>query len=371
MKKLNVCLVSLTVAPDSQDGAAKFIRGVFDYLNKQEYINIKLITAKWNKKLDIPNIIQLKIIKKSFLWIPQFIFKTLKLIRNQQYDIIHGNGPKGALPFILLSNRKKFISTLHDLGPFETKFSLIPLEKYLFRWVAKKAIIITTCSNSVRKEIKHYIPEINIKKIFNLYSAIENKFKPYPKEAQELKKRMGIKGPVLLYIGRIASYKGVNDIITAYRSAKKIIPNLNLIIGGKPDFYMEKIYENWKRKYNDIYFLGFLPEEVIPFYYSMADIFITYSYAAEGFGLTPVEAIACGTPVICSSLPAFKEVLQDNAIYVPPKSPSLLAAEIINLINDEDKRTEMVNKAQHFIRRYSWDSVGKKLQEIYEIFLTH
>jgi len=182
---------------------------------------------------------------------------------------------------------------------------------------------------------------------------------------------MGIKGPVLLYIGRIASYKGVNDIITAYRSAKKIIPNLNLIIGGKPDFYMEKIYENWKRIYNDIYFIGFIPEEVIPFYYSMADIFITYSYAAEGFGLTPVEAIACGTPVICSSLPAFKEVLQDNAIYVPPKSPSLLAAEIINLINDEDKRTEMVNKAQHFIRRYSWDSVGKKLQEIYEIFLTH
>ena len=46
----------------------------------------------------------------------------------------------------------------------------------------------------------------------------------------------------------------------------------------------------------------------------MADIFITYSYAAEGFGLTPVEAIACGTPVICSSLPTFKEVLQDNAI---------------------------------------------------------
>ena len=226
MKKLNICLVSLTVAPDSQDGAAKFIRGVFDYLNKQDQFNVKLITAKWNENLNLPNIIQLKIIKKSFLWIPQFIFKTLKLIKKQHFDIIHGNGPKGSLPLIFLSNKKKFLSSLHDLGPFEAKFSLNFLEKYLFQWVAKKAIIITTCSNSIKNEIKHYIPNININKISNLYSAIEDKFKPYPKEAQELKKKMGIDGPILLYIGRIASYKGVEDIISAYRIAKKINPNL-------------------------------------------------------------------------------------------------------------------------------------------------
>ncbi len=371
MKKLNICLISLTVAPDSQDGSAKFIKGVFDYLNKQDHINVKLISAKWNIKLNDPNIIQIKVIKKSFLWIPQFIVKVRKFIKRQSFDIIHGNGPKGSLPLVLLSRKRKFISTLHDLGPFETKFSIIPLEKYLIKRAAKKATLLTTCSNSIRQEIKNTINGINIDKIHNLYSAIEDKFKPYPREAQKLKEKLGINGPIILYIGRIALYKGVDDIISAYKSAKQQIPNLTLILGGKPDFSMEKMYQEWKRTYDDIHFLGFISEEEIPLYYSMADVFIIYSYAAEGFGLTPVEAIACGTPVICSSLPAFKEVLQDNAVFVPPNNPKLLAKEIINLINDEDKRSKMIEKAQQFIKRYTWDSVGKNLEEVYRKLLTN
>ncbi|MBY8992848.1 MAG: glycosyltransferase, partial [Candidatus Lokiarchaeota archaeon] len=105
---------------------------------------------------------------------------------------------------------------------------------------------------------------------------------------------------------------------------------------------MEKYYKIWQQRYKDIYFLGYVSVDQIPAYYSMGDIFINYSYAAEGFGLTPIEAIACGTPVICSALPAFKEVLQDHAIYVPPRNPSLLAKEIIKLIKNEEKRLQMV-----------------------------
>ena len=101
----------------------------------------------------------------------------------------------------------------------------------------------------------------------------------------------------------------------------------------------------------------------------MADVFVTYSHASEGFGLTPIESIACGTPVICSSLLAYKEVLKDNAIFVPPKTPHLLAEEIKQLINDEPKRAKIVKKAQHFIKRYTWNAVGNKLERLYEKFL--
>ena len=134
---------------------------------------------------------------------------------------------------------------------------------------------------------------------------------------------------------------------------------------------MEKKYFEWKATYKDICFIGLVPENEIPYYYSMADIFITYSYASEGFGLTPIEAIACGTPVICSSISVYKEILQDNAIFVPPKKPLLLSNEIIKLIKDEEKQSMMVEKAQKFVKRYTWDSVGKKLEEIYENFLDY
>jgi glycosyltransferase involved in cell wall biosynthesis len=205
--------------------------------------------------------------------------------------------------------------------------------------------------------------------MFNLYSAIEKKYKPLPEKALELKEKLNIKGPVLLYIGRIAKYKGVDHIIKAYQIAKEEIPNLNLVIGGKPDFSMEKIYQEWKKIFKDIHFVGFVSEEEIPIYYSMGDIFVTYSYASEGFGLTPIEAIACGTPVVCSSIDAYKEVLQDNAILVPPKKPQQLANEIVKLLKDEVGRIELIEKAQKFIKRYTWDAVGKKLEEVYMKFL--
>ena len=101
----------------------------------------------------------------------------------------------------------------------------------------------------------------------------------------------------------------------------------------------------------------------------MGDIFITYSHASEGFGLTPIESIACGTPVICSSLLAYKEVLKDNAVFVEPKSPKKLAMEITRLLKNDDLRKGLVEKAQKFIKRYTWDEVGGKLLKVYNLFL--
>ncbi|MHA1985082.1 MAG: glycosyltransferase family 4 protein [Promethearchaeota archaeon] len=367
MEKLNICLVSLTIAPDSHDGAGKSFRGIFDYLRKQGH-NVKLITGKWNIDLNDPDIIQFDLIRKRFLWAPQFILKAVKYINSHDFDIIHGNAPKGTLP-IILSKKKKFITTIHDLGPFETKFTKIPIEKQLIKLALQRASFITTVSNFIKREIKYFVPKVNKDKICVHYNGIDEKFQPYPKEAEILKERLNINGPVLLYIGRIAFYKGVDDIIAAYRLAKKEIPDLNLVIGGTPDFQMEKKYEEWKIKYRDIHLVGFIEEQELPYYYSMGDVFVTYSFASEGFGLTPIEAIACGTPVICSSMIAYKEILQDNAIFVQPRRPQQLAREIVRVLKDKSIANDIIKNTQQFITRYSWNSVGEKLEKIYFKFM--
>ncbi|TFF88007.1 MAG: hypothetical protein EU550_02125, partial [Promethearchaeota archaeon] len=94
MRKLNICLVALTIPPDSQNGEAKFFRGIFEYLRKRH--NVKLITAKWKYELQDPDIIQINIIRKRFLWFPHFNLGVIKYLRKYNFDIIHGNGPKGA-----------------------------------------------------------------------------------------------------------------------------------------------------------------------------------------------------------------------------------------------------------------------------------
>jgi len=363
MRKLRICLVSFKIPPDSQDGTAKTFKGIYNYLKSKGH-KVKLITGKWKYDIKDPDIIQIDIINKRFMWIFPFYLGVIKYLKSHDFDIIHGNNPKGILP-IIIANKKKFISMIHDLG----YFTKIPFEKFLIKYIAKNSTFITVPSTQIKNSLLKTFQSLNPNKIFNLYNAIEENFKPYPEKAEKLKEKLGLQGPVLVYIGRISFYKGVHDIIKAYYLAKKKIGDLNLVIGGLPDFKTQKQYEFWKSKYHEIKFVGFIPPDQLPIYYSMGDIFITYSFAFEGFGLTPVEAIACGTPVICSSLPVFKEVLGDNALFIPPKNPKLLAKAIMKLLEDDERRKELVQNAQEFIKRYSWNAVGKKLEKVYMRFL--
>ena len=369
MNKLKICFISLKVAPDGTDGEAIVIRKIYDILKSKGY-DITLLTGKWERKLKDPNIIQFKIIRKQFFWFPQFTLKIIRYLRNHDFDIILGNSPKSSLP-IILSGKKRFITYIHDLGSFETSLTKIPVEKYLTSYVANKATYILTVSNFIKKQFRKFLPKVNYKKIHNVYNGIDNYFRPYPKKANKIKEQLGIEGNIILYIGRIAQYKGIDDIIKAYYLAKKQIPNLNLVIGGLPDFKTKEKYNQWKQNYKDIHFIGFIPNKKLPYYYSLGDIFITYSFASEGFGLTPIEAIACGTPVICSSIPAYKEVFKDNVIFVKPRSPQLLSKEIINLLKDDNKKEQLTKKAQNFIKIYSWKKVAQKIEEIFNKFLSY
>ena len=219
-------------------------------------------------------------------------------------------------------------------------------------------------AQSARKEISHYM-DVNLDKIEVVSVGVGSEFKPVPQKGQELKEKLGIKGPVMFYVGRIAFYKGVEDILKAYKIAKKEIPDLKCVIGGKPTLKMETAVEQWKHDNPDVIFTGIIPVEDLPIYYSMADMFITYSYASEGFGITPVESLSCGTPVICSNLSAYKEVLQDQAVFVEPQNPKILAKNIIDQAKNPEIGLEKVRTAGHLLQNYSWKEVVNRIESVY------
>ncbi len=363
MFNLKICLISIKIAPDCERTG---FEGIYEYLINSGY-DVKLLTGKWNYELADSNIMQYNILRNRYLWAPEFILRVAKYLRSHHFDIIHGNKPKGCLP-ILASNKKRFISTIHDLGPFETYYTLGSIQRIFLSQVVKKSTLITVPSYHTKKGLKKVVPNISSNKIEVIYNGIDRKFHPYPYEAKKLKEKLNIRGPILLYLGRIAKYKGVNDIIEAYNVTKKKIPNVNLIIAGEPDFEMEKIYETWKQNFKDIYFTGFISDNLVPIYYSMADILIAYSSGGEGFGNTPLEALACDSPVICSDLEVYKEILDDSAIYVPPKRPDLLSKQIIYLLENNDIKQKKIQKGQKILRKYTWQAVGKRLEKIYNKF---
>ncbi len=363
---MKICHISLALFPDHKDGSAKFARGVYEELKNRGY-DIKLITGKWEHGFDDPNIITIDVPNSRFLWVPKFFFKVRKYLKNHEFDIIHANGSRGALPVMFMDN--DYIANIHDLGPFEAQFTSLPILKWLERKNAQKASRIITCSDIVRYGIEKHMGA-SLDKMHNVYSAIDPKYKPDTQAAKKIKEKLGLKdGPVIFYVGRIAFYKGVEDIIKAFYGAKKEITDLQLVIGGKPTIKMEKKVKKWRKRYQEVHFVGLIPEKDMIGYYNLADVFCTYSHASEGFGLTPIEALACKTPVICSTMPAYEEVLQDYAYFVPPQAPKKLEEKFVWFFNHQEKTQNMVEEAQEFIKRYTWGSVVDKIEEVYEKFL--
>lgn len=360
MNKLKICLTALSCYPDVKDGVSFNIRGIFDGL-KQRGHDVTLYTGLWNKELHVPGIQQLAIAGKRFIWVPQFVLQVARKLMSNRFDIIHSNGSRSSLPLILTNRR--YITTIHDFGPFEANFT--PIMPTIERLNANRASRIATVSNINVAGIRHYMGAKNAQKTRVILSAIDPSFHPEPSKANELRERLKLQGPILFYVGRIAFYKGVEDIIKAFLIAKKDVPSLNLVIGGKPEPRMKTTYQNWKEKYSNIKFVGLIPQEEMATYYTLADAFVTYSFASEGFGLTPIEALACGTPVICSTLAAYREVLKNHASFVPPQQPELLAKTIIDLMKDEDKRKRLVKDARPLLDLYTWKTVVDRVESIY------
>jgi glycosyltransferase involved in cell wall biosynthesis len=114
---------------------------------------------------------------------------------------------------------------------------------------------------------------------------------------------------------------------------------------------------------------GYLNDEELRALYSSCRAFI-YPSLYEGFGLPPLEAMACGAPVIASRIAALEETIGDAAILVEPLDAGVLAGRIITLLEDGRRRDELVAKGRATIRRFSWEKAARATHEVYSKALT-
>ncbi|MHA1270931.1 MAG: glycosyltransferase family 4 protein [Candidatus Helarchaeota archaeon] len=360
---MRICLIATKFYPDHVGGKAVYSYNYYRELKKKGY-NVYVLTGLWNRKIKDPNVIQFKIIRRRYLWIISFLFLCLKHLIFNKYDVLHAIGVREGIVTYLLFRR--FIATVHDAGSFQVNVNIV--QKFYPRIISRADRIIVP-SRTTKKVLKMYMPQINEKKIFPVLNGVDLiKFNPKNKSAaMKLKNKMGINGRIILYMGIIKTYKGVEDIISAYYMIKDKYSDVKLVIGGGPSERMENTYRIWKEKYRDIIFTGRVPDDQVPLFYAMADIFVTYSWTGEGFGLTAVEAMASGTPVICSDLDVYREVLHNNAILIPPKNSDLLAKAFEQLLSNKDKCNILSIKGRKFVEtNYSWEKTIDRLIKIYK-----
>lgn len=267
----------------------------------------------------------------------------------------------------------KTVVTVHDMVikaypetvRFRTRQMLnIGLEKSM-----KRADIIVTDSEFSKTEIAKYYPAYSHKVRVVPCGVNLEKFHPVSDNAviEKTKKNLGISGEYFLYLGTIEPRKNLERLITAYAIFVKRYENPPKLVlaGGKGwlcDGIYNKVHELGIEDY--IQFTQYVPsEDMCPLMNGALSFLFPSVY--EGFGMPPLEAMACGTPVLTSSEASLPEVVGDSAVIVDAYDIISIANGIERLYNYENLRKKLSHKGIEQSKKYSWENSAEMLYNIY------
>lgn len=267
----------------------------------------------------------------------------------------------------------KKVVTIHDLIPYTMPETVG--KGYLLKFlrempkIIEMATGILTVSHFSKKDILKFFP-INPDKIYVTPLAANKIFKPLDKNTSTtfIKNKYNLNKNFILYLGGFSDRKNVHGLITAFSKAYKSFNNdVDLVILGSYKDSSQKLVK-LMRKFNmesHIKFVGFVPEIELPIFYNAATAFV-YPSTYEGFGLPPLEAISCGTPVITSNISSIPEVIMDSALLIDPYNNSELQNAIETLVNDRELQVSLSIKGLKRSKEFSWQKTAHSTLDAYE-----
>jgi len=281
-------------------------------------------------------------------------------------DIFHS--PDFVLPPV---RKAHTILTVHDLSFLRVPHCAEPsLRAYLEKAVPRsveQADLVLADSENTRKDLIELLG-VPPDKVEVVYAGVEERFRPVDDESliARVRRRYRLPERFILSLGTLEPRKNFVGLIKAYALAK--LPLKLVIVGGKGWLY-DDIFATVKESglEEEVLFPGYVGDEDLPALYSAAELFVFPSFY-EGFGLPPLEAMACGTPVVASNVSALPEVLGDAAVLVPPDDVEALAQAMKRALQDEELRQKLREAGLKRAAKFRWEKAAAKLLQIYSRF---
>jgi len=289
-----------------------------------------------------------------------------RYIKRRSLDLFHGTNFD-----IPLWKRCPAILTIHDLSDFlypETHEARgVWRARRRLPFMARTATQIVTHSESVRREVIEHL-QVSREKVIAIPAAARSVFRPLPPDQTiETRKRLGVEDEFLLFVGTIEPRKNLIVLLNAYRellSATELHPQL--VIAGKKGWLTDSLFSSLRELGIEerVLFTGYLSDNDLCALYSSCRVFI-YPSKYEGFGLPPLEAMACGAPVIASSIPSIREVTGESARLVAPAGSDDLAHAIVTLLRDENERQRLSVAGLKRAQQFSWNHTAQLMLGVY------
>jgi glycosyltransferase involved in cell wall biosynthesis len=288
-------------------------------------------------------------------------------LRKRPVDVLHVQYT--APPFC----RVPVVATIHDLafehmpetftrrGSFQLKLTV--------RRTAQRAARIATVSEYSRQDLlrTYRLPP---EKVVVTYNGVESQFTPdaSPNETIEVRQQFGIQRDYLLAVGSLQPRKNLVRLIRAYarlRSENKRFTPQLVIVGRKlwlaEDIFAEVRRQRWR---DDVILTGYVSDDDLPKLYRQATAFV-YPSLFEGFGLPPVEAMACGVPVVTSNISSLPEITGDAALLVDPLDQTSIEAALLKINEDEALRARLREQGIAQAKRFTWHEAAEKTLQLY------
>ncbi|MDH7488469.1 MAG: glycosyltransferase family 1 protein [Anaerolineae bacterium] len=263
---------------------------------------------------------------------------------------------------------------------YDVSFALFPESFRPFnRWYlttmtrrsVRKARAVLAISQNTADDL-HRLWGVPREKIHLAYCGVDDIFRPLPaSEVASFREANGLPAQYILFVGTLEPRKNVVRLVEAFALLKKQdLPHKLVLAGGKGWMY-EPIFAAVERLglASDVIFPGFVPRQELPLWYNGAAGFV-YPSLYEGFGLGPLEAMACGTPVVVSDRASLPEVVGDAGLTVPPDDVSALAEAMAAILREPSLAAQLRERGLRRAGEFTWERTAQATVQAYECVMS-
>lgn len=296
------------------------------------------------------------------------------LLRRLKADLVHM--PLNTVPVLM---PRPYVVTVHDLSSLlfpERRDLRGTLHEIRYRRGLERAEQVIAVSAATRRDVGQVlgIPEQRIKMIHNALDPVflAGAEGVTDSQVQSTLERYSIHYPFILYAGTIRPQKNIPRLVEAFAVLRGELEgdprfaNLRLVVIGDEISRHPEVRRamNQSRVAAAVRFLGFVPIDVLRAFYRAAELF-AFPSLYEGFGLPPLEAMACGTPVVTSNVSSLPEVVGDAAVMVNPENVFEIARGMREVLTNEELRARLIRKGREQSARFSWEENAREVLSVY------
>ncbi len=284
--------------------------------------------------------------------------------------------PHYNVPWLPVRAKARLV-TIHDVFHLAHLATLpLPQRGYAtlaFRAAARLSQHIITVSDFSKTEIQCYLP-VSAHQISAIPNGVDHVlFHPQINEAQQrsVRQKYGLPPRWLLYVGNVKPHKNLLTLVKAFATLPESLSDRHLVIVGKREGFitgdtdLAQVLQNDPQLAQRIHFTGFVEQADLPVLYRLAELFV-FPSKYEGFGLPPLEAMACGCPVVVSNQASLPDICGSPADYFDPESPLELVAKIASALERSPaERSQRIKQGIAHAQKYTWqESVARHEQLI-------